>query len=88
MAWREYNAGARADDSAGPRRKTRGETVLAALLHAVSKLVFIKTNAGCLIGTSRRCAYHWKEPMRFRLLKFIQMKNARPTIFLSGTKPQ
>lgn len=30
----------------------------------------------------------WNEPMRFKLLKFIQIKNARPTIFASGTKPQ
>ena len=28
------------------------------------------------------------DPMRFRLLKFIQMKNARPTTLRSGTKPQ
>jgi hypothetical protein len=41
MAWREYNAGATGDDFAGRRRKTRGETVLAALLHAVSKLVLM-----------------------------------------------
>jgi len=88
MAWREYNAGAGADDSAGRRRKTRGETVLAALLHAVSKLVLIVTNAGRLMETNRRYLLHWNEPMRFRLLKFIQMKNARPTMLLSGTNPQ
>ncbi len=27
-------------------------------------------------------------PIRFRSPKFIQMKKARPTRFLSGTKPQ
>ena len=36
--------------------------------------------------TSR--VYQLNEPMRRRLLKFIQMKNARPTMFASGTKPQ
>jgi hypothetical protein len=28
------------------------------------------------------------DPMRFRSPKFIQMKNARPMMFWSGTKPQ
>ena len=36
--------------------------------------------------TSR--VYQLNEPMRRRLLKFIQMKNARPTMLASGTKPQ
>ena len=80
MAWTEYNAPARAADSARRAGKTRGETVLAALLHAVSKQRRRVRN-GAAMG-------HSNEPMRFRLLKFIQMKNARPTMLLSGTKPQ
>src|SRR5690606_22447462 len=31
---------------------------------------------------------HWKVPIRLMSPKFIQMKNASPTMFASGTKPQ
>ena len=35
-----------------------------------------------------RVVSYSNEPMRLRLPKFIQMKNARPTMLASGTKPQ
>ena len=41
--------------------------------------------------TAPSCEYRphqLKPPMRLMLPKFIQTKNAFPTIFLSGTKPQ
>jgi hypothetical protein len=41
-----------------------------------------------LLGVTNKTALQWNTPMRFKLLKFIQIKNARPTIFASGTKPQ
>jgi hypothetical protein len=41
-----------------------------------------------LIKPALKTALQWNTPMRFKLLKFIQIKNARPTIFASGTKPQ
>ena len=41
-----------------------------------------------LHGANLSMSNYWKEPIRFRLLKFIHTKKARPTMFWSGTKPQ
>jgi hypothetical protein len=48
-----------------------------------TKLLLVRPNK-----TAIKTALQWNTPMRFKLLKFIQIKNARPTIFASGTKPQ
>lgn len=47
-----------------------------------------KTEAQAGDEGPQRARVHSNDPMRFRLLKFIQMKNARPTTLASGTKPQ
>ena len=44
--------------------------------------------AGGLQITASHNPVQWNGPMRVRLLKFIQTNTARPTMFLSGTKPQ